>query len=86
MYLPAYSPELNPIEQFWAVAKSKVKRHRFLQEDTYQKELRKPVKVWRKVILKVSFRILTNAGINVETKSPCNGINDLNHNAQIRIR
>lgn len=25
MYLPAYSPELNPIENFWAVLKSKVR-------------------------------------------------------------
>jgi len=33
------------------------------------------------------FRILTSAGINVETKSPCNGTNDLDHNAQqVRIR
>ena len=40
MYLPTYSPELNPIEQFWAVAKSKVKRHRFLQEDTVQEDYR----------------------------------------------
>jgi transposase len=34
VYLPTYSPELNPIEQFWSVAKSEVKRHRFLQEDS----------------------------------------------------
>ncbi|KAL1931427.1 hypothetical protein VTP01DRAFT_9569 [Rhizomucor pusillus] len=33
-YLPSYSPELNPIEQFWSVAKSKVKRHRFLEKET----------------------------------------------------
>jgi hypothetical protein len=26
VYFPPYSPELNPIEQFWAVLKSKVKR------------------------------------------------------------
>ncbi|CEG79136.1 Putative Piso0_000048 protein [Rhizopus microsporus] len=25
-YLPPYSPELNPIEQFWSVIKSKVSR------------------------------------------------------------
>ena len=25
MYLPAYSPELNPIEQCWAVLKQKVR-------------------------------------------------------------
>jgi transposase len=39
VYLPTYSPELNPIEQSWAVAKSKVKCHRFLQEDTLSKRI-----------------------------------------------
>ncbi|CEG83371.1 hypothetical protein RMATCC62417_17300 [Rhizopus microsporus] len=39
VYLPTYSPELNPIEQFCAVSKSKVKRHRFLQEDTLSKRI-----------------------------------------------
>ncbi|CEJ02197.1 hypothetical protein RMCBS344292_16210 [Rhizopus microsporus] len=34
IYLPSYSPELNPIEQFWSVVKSKVKRHRFLEKGT----------------------------------------------------
>ncbi|KAL1936649.1 hypothetical protein VTP01DRAFT_783 [Rhizomucor pusillus] len=33
-YLPSYSPELNPIEQFWSVVKSKVKRNRFLESET----------------------------------------------------
>jgi transposase len=27
VYLPPYSPELNPIEDFWAIVKSKVKRY-----------------------------------------------------------
>ncbi|KAG2210093.1 hypothetical protein INT45_013875 [Circinella minor] len=27
VYLPPYSPELNPIEDFWSIVKSKVKRH-----------------------------------------------------------
>lgn len=39
-YLPSYSPELNPIEQFWSVAKSKVKRHRFLQQETLSNRIR----------------------------------------------
>ncbi|KAG1448381.1 hypothetical protein G6F56_008958 [Rhizopus delemar] len=34
VYLPAYSPELNPIEQFWSVCKSKLKREKLLQEET----------------------------------------------------
>ncbi|KAG1147980.1 hypothetical protein G6F37_002270 [Rhizopus arrhizus] len=29
IYLPPYSPELNPIEQFWAIVKNKVKRCSF---------------------------------------------------------
>ncbi|CEP12412.1 hypothetical protein [Parasitella parasitica] len=33
IYLPAYSPELNPIEQFWSVVKSGVKREFILKKD-----------------------------------------------------
>lgn len=33
-HLPPYSPELNPIEQVWAVVKSKVKRSQFTTEET----------------------------------------------------
>jgi transposase len=33
MYLPLYSPELNPIEQFWGVVKGKMKRDRLLAEE-----------------------------------------------------
>ncbi|KAG1376531.1 hypothetical protein G6F61_007518 [Rhizopus arrhizus] len=33
MYLPPYSPELNPIEQFWAILKGKLKRHKLLNEE-----------------------------------------------------
>lgn len=29
IYLPPYSPELNPIKQFWAIVKNKVKRSKF---------------------------------------------------------
>jgi transposase len=29
IYLPPYSPELNPIEQFWSVLKGKVQRTKF---------------------------------------------------------
>ncbi|PHZ07649.1 uncharacterized protein RHIMIDRAFT_209027 [Rhizopus microsporus ATCC 52813] len=32
--LPSHSSELNPIEQFWSVVKSKVKRNGFLEKDT----------------------------------------------------
>ncbi|KAG1173005.1 hypothetical protein G6F70_006988 [Rhizopus microsporus] len=34
VYLPAYSPELNPIEQLWSVYKSKLKREELLEEET----------------------------------------------------
>jgi transposase len=29
VYLPPYSPELNPIEKFWTIVKNKVKRSQF---------------------------------------------------------
>ncbi|CAO3694473.1 unnamed protein product [Rhizopus stolonifer] len=34
VYLPPYSPELNPIEQFWSVVKSKLKKEKLLQTET----------------------------------------------------
>lgn len=34
VYLPPYTPELNPIEQFWSVVKSKLKRVALLSEET----------------------------------------------------
>ncbi|KAI7876055.1 hypothetical protein K492DRAFT_135768 [Lichtheimia hyalospora FSU 10163] len=34
LYLPPYSPELNPIEQFWSVCKSKLKREKLLDDET----------------------------------------------------
>ncbi|KAG1144704.1 hypothetical protein G6F37_003151 [Rhizopus arrhizus] len=34
IYLPLYSPELNPIEHFWAALKSKVKRTKFSDIET----------------------------------------------------
>jgi transposase len=38
VYLPLYSPELNPIEQLWALIKGKVRRHKL--EDTENLEER----------------------------------------------
>lgn len=40
VYLPPYSPELNPIEQFWSVCKSKVKREALLKEETLSSKIR----------------------------------------------
>ncbi|KAG1164935.1 hypothetical protein G6F36_013613 [Rhizopus arrhizus] len=34
VYLPPYSPELNPIEQFWAIIKGKVKRTKLSDLET----------------------------------------------------
>lgn len=34
VHLPPYSPELNPIEQFWSVVKSKVKRNKILEKES----------------------------------------------------
>ena len=33
VHLPPYSPELNPIEQFWAIIKGKMKRDRLMTEE-----------------------------------------------------
>ncbi|EIE91689.1 hypothetical protein RO3G_16400 [Rhizopus delemar RA 99-880] len=33
MYLPPYSPELNPIEQFWSLANGKMKHNSFMKEE-----------------------------------------------------
>lgn len=33
VYLPPYSPELNPIEQFWSIVKNKVKRSQFQDKE-----------------------------------------------------
>jgi transposase len=33
MCLPPYTPELNPIEQFWAMVKGKMKRDRLMSEE-----------------------------------------------------
>ncbi|KAG0807782.1 hypothetical protein G6F17_010171 [Rhizopus arrhizus] len=42
VYLPPYSPELNPIEQFWSVCKSKMKREELLQEETLSSRIHIP--------------------------------------------
>lgn len=34
VYLPSYSPELNPVEQFRSVCKSKLKRVQLLDEES----------------------------------------------------
>lgn len=39
VYLPPYSPELNPIEQFWSVAKSKIKRQFVLEKHTLPQKI-----------------------------------------------
>jgi hypothetical protein len=36
IFLPPYSPELNPIEQFWSITKSKIRRAKLLDEETLQ--------------------------------------------------
>jgi transposase len=33
VYLPPYSPELNPIKQFWSIVKNKVRRSEFADKD-----------------------------------------------------
>lgn len=36
VYLPPYSPELNPIEQFWALIKARVKRQKLQDTETLE--------------------------------------------------
>jgi transposase len=40
VYLPSYSPEVNPIEQLWSVCKSKLKREALLEEETLTLRIR----------------------------------------------
>jgi hypothetical protein len=40
MYLPAYSPELNPIEPFWFLVKSSMKRDKLLKEENITSRIR----------------------------------------------
>ncbi|KAG1470494.1 hypothetical protein G6F56_002655 [Rhizopus delemar] len=39
IYLPPYSPELNPIKQFWALVKGKMKRHRLINEENLSQRI-----------------------------------------------
>ncbi|KAG0929807.1 hypothetical protein G6F29_012086 [Rhizopus arrhizus] len=39
VYLPPYSPELNPIEQFWALVKRKVRRQKLKDTETLQERI-----------------------------------------------
>jgi transposase len=39
VYLPPYSPELNPIKKFWSVCKSKLKREHLLDGETLMKRI-----------------------------------------------
>ncbi|KAG1391930.1 hypothetical protein G6F60_012315 [Rhizopus arrhizus] len=54
MYLPPYSPELNPIEQFWVIVKGKIKRDRLMTEKIYLVELQMPVMMCSSVIFMAS--------------------------------
>ena len=36
VFLPPYSPELNPIEQFWALVKRKVRHEKLQDTETLQ--------------------------------------------------
>jgi transposase len=40
VYLPPYSPELNSIEQFWSVAKNKLKKEKMLEEEKMATRIR----------------------------------------------
>jgi transposase len=40
MYIPPYSPELNPIENFWSIVKAKMKRTFFSNSETMTSRIR----------------------------------------------
>ena len=56
VYLPTYSPKLNPIEQFRAIATNKVTRHRLLQDDTLSKRIAEACESVEKTRLREKFR------------------------------
>ena len=63
VYLPTYSPEINPIEQLWAVAKSKVKRHRFFVRRRFIKKNHISLqKRWQKLFQMFCFTFLQVLG------------------------
>jgi transposase len=39
VYLPPYSPEFNPIEQFWALIKRKVRRQKLQDTETLEDKI-----------------------------------------------
>jgi transposase len=41
-YLPLYSPELNPIEQLWALIKGKVRRHKLEDTEALEERISDP--------------------------------------------
>lgn len=57
MYLPPYSPELNPIEQFWAMVKGKMKRDRLMSEENLSSRI---IMMYSSVIF-IAFVITLNA-------------------------
>ena len=65
VYLPPYSPELNPIEEFWSVVKSKVKRNKFLEKESLMTRISEACDSLYLSALKALFLILSNALINV---------------------
>jgi transposase len=54
VYDPPYSPELNPIEQFWSVCKKKIKREKLLEKETFTSRLPMLATVLLLVILVIS--------------------------------
>jgi transposase len=40
VYLPPYSPELNPIELFWAIVKKTVRRHKLADTETLEQRIK----------------------------------------------
>ncbi|OBZ91037.1 hypothetical protein A0J61_00923 [Choanephora cucurbitarum] len=69
VYLPPYSPKLNPIEQFWKDLKDYIKGDNFKGNEALTSRMMDACE-------KVSSRILTSVGTNFETDNLCNGPNE----------
>ena len=72
MYLPPYSPELNPIEQFWSIVKSKVRRDGLKKDYEFCLiESRWRVIMFLSRICMVFLVILLPASMTVSIRLPC---------------
>lgn len=68
LYLPPYSPELNPIEIFWKVLRDRVKRDKLIDVETLTSRLLKEAKMFQLRTCKISSSILSIFSLNALIK------------------